>query len=228
MQIFTHERQLTPSWQLVRPSIQLLKKYIWQTLYLGFLPALLLTAAAFVVPRPGADSFSDMRPEGLILYAVALTWVLLTAPGFYRLQAQAIQGKEISTSDAFKQGLKRFFRFFATMILAVLAIVLGLILFIIPGLLLLRGFLLAPYYAVDADLSPVEALKQSYRDSRPVTAWLWGIIGVQAVFSLAANLFSVIVIIGPLLALITTFIYIYAPALRYGEIVKNIPVTTAD
>ncbi len=43
MQIFRTDRPLTPSWSLVQPSIELVKKNIWPVVYLAFLPSLVTT-----------------------------------------------------------------------------------------------------------------------------------------------------------------------------------------
>lgn len=225
MKIFTAERVMTPSLDLVKPSMQLLRKYFWQTMYLSFLPALLMSAAMVMLIDGTTLATGDRLTAGVLVLLIATIWSALTSAGFFYLQTQAVIGNDISTSEAFKKGLPRIIPLLLSSILAVSAILVGLLAFVIPGLLLIRGLILSPYYVVGQKLGPVEALKCSYQDSRPVTASIWGLIGVQMLFSLIGSVLAVIPVVGNLLNLASRYAYIFGPALRYHEIVSKVETT---
>lgn len=226
MAIFTKERQLTPSWDLVAPSVELLKKYIWHVLYLSFLPTLLTVVALTLFG--GLDgrvepitTFELRHSVGAILLVLSIIWALLAMPAFIYLQVEAIKGNMPSIMDCYRKGLRYLLPLIGMYILSTLLIVVGLIALIIPGLFLIRGFLLSPYYLVGKNLGPVEALKQSYQDSRKVSAYIWGVIGVTLLFSLMGSLFGLIPVVGTLLSQGIRYIYIFANPLRYGEVVNE-------
>jgi uncharacterized membrane protein len=95
---------------------------------------------------------------------------------------------------------------------------------VIPGLILLRGLYLSQYYIIDQDLAPVEALKKSFEQSKPHAGYIWGTIGVGAVFGILTVGIGQIAVVGTILSLAVGLIYLFGPALRYGEIAKDIPV----
>ncbi len=241
MKLFRKDRTLTSSWDLVSPSISLVRENIWQTMYLSFLPALLVTVS-LVLLLPGLMQIAEnpvVTPTldgqfqaGSLLMFVAVLWSILAAPGWILFQVNAIQGEILSTSRAFKLGIKEFIPFVLLSTMSIILIATGLLLFIIPGLFLIRGFYLAPYYLMDKNLSPLTALKQSYQDSKPVAGWIWATIGVTMIISLAGSFVSAIPVIGYLLRQALNYVYIFAPGLRYGEIAKNIqiakPVTNKE
>lgn len=219
MAIFAKERPLTPSWDLLSPSIELLRKHLWQVIYLSFIPTLILTLGFLLLdPQHVGHILTQRNKNGGVLSAVGGLWILLAYPGIIYLVTQAIQGNTVGAAEAFKKGLRRFFPFLGMAIMAGVAISIGFLVFIIPGLILFRAFYLAPYYLVDQNMGPIQALNQSARDSKPVSAWVWGVIGVTAAFSLVGSFFEYIPLVGAILSTAISYLYLFGPALRYGEI----------
>src|SRR6185436_11176005 len=72
----------------------------------------------------------------------------------------------------------------------------GFLLFIIPGLIVLRRYYLSPYYLVDKDLTIGEAMKQSAADSKKYSQYIWSVIGVSVLLSFT----GIIPLIGVLLS----------------------------
>lgn len=231
MRFFTKDRQLTPSWSLVRPSIDLLKANIWQFLYLSFLPGLLLSVGFVIMGRSNPEAVatvsSGRQVAGTILAVVAGLWALLTYPGYVMMQLRAIRNQQVSIMENFKYGLGRLLPLIAMLVVLCVAILGGFMLLIVPGLLLLRGFYLAPYYLVERKLGPIAALKQSYQDSRPVTAWIWGLLGVIFCFGIVSGVLSAIPVIGAILSAAIGSLYSFAVPIRYTE-VSAAPDTTGQ
>lgn len=233
MQLLRKDKKLTPSWDLVQPSIKLLKDNIWPVFYLSFLPGLIaavgLVLSGVSETAAGQDvTFGSREAAGLSLALLGGLWSLLAYPGFYYLQSRAIQGRNVEAMEAFKAGLPRLLPLIGMSIVGGLLILIGLLALIVPGLILIRGFFLAPYYVVDQKMGPIEALKASFQDSRPHAGWIWGVIGVEIAFGLAAFAVGLVPVLGTLISMAISYIYIFAPAIRYGEIAKRLksPVAT--
>ncbi|HSH55746.1 MAG TPA: hypothetical protein VK983_02890 [Candidatus Limnocylindrales bacterium] len=222
MKFWTKDRQLTPSWHFAPTSFKLVLEHLTTIAYLSFLPALLLNAALAMIVDGQKFATGSRLDQGLGLFALAALWSLLAQPGFIYFQAKAVQGTAPSTLNAFKHGLSKFVPLALCALLTGLAVIVGFILFIIPGLIALRAFLLAPFYIVDRDLGPIAALKQSAADTKPVSAWVWGTIGVIIAFSFMAASLHDIAVIGPALSLIISSLYVFGPALRYADITNRL------
>jgi hypothetical protein len=232
MALFAKERQLTPSWDLLPASWDLAKKNVWQIVYLSLIPGLILTLGlilfrSFLLNE--STAMTSRETWGLIILCIGALLTLLTYPAWTYFLVQTAQGNEVTTLEAFKKGTPRLLPFIGASILAGLAIFFGFILFIIPGLILTRAFFLASYYVIDQKLGSVEALKRSMQESKPVSAWVWGVIGVTIVFALVASFVNYLPVIGYILSLFVAYPYAFAPAFRYTEIArrKHVPFTPA-
>lgn len=95
-----------------------------------------------------------------------------------------------------------------------LYILVGLILFIIPGLIMIRRYYLAPYVLLDKKCGIKEAMEYSAAISKPHPGAVWGVIGVMVLI----GLISIVPFIGGLIAFIVGALYSVAPALRYQEL----------
>ena len=101
-------------------------------------------------------------------------------------------------------------------ILLVFAIVGGLILFIVPGIVLIWRLFFVPFVIIDQKTSIRESFSKSWNMTDGHGGAIYGVI----VVSLLLSLTSIVPIFGPLIAFILTSIYTVAPALRYTEIRK--------
>lgn len=61
---------------------------------------------------------------------------------------------------------KPFWKFLAAELLVGALVIVGLVLFIVPGIIAMIVFLFVPYLVIDRDLGPVKALKESVRITR--------------------------------------------------------------
>jgi len=98
-------------------------------------------------------------------------------------------------------------------------IVLGLMALVVPGVIFIRRYFLAPYVLIDQDLSIGEAMRESARLTRPYPMSFWGLVGVNIIL----NLPSFVPVIGWAISFVLGSLYTAAPAIRYLELKKLNP-----
>lgn len=229
------DKTFTPSLDLIRPSFQLIKTHFNAVLWLVYLPALLMGLGQMLVSQVvaghhyesgtltltqlGSDILDAQKGQlGLSLMAVGLLWSLLVFPSIIVGTLQSAKGGEFDPVHTFKNSRRYFWRVIGLTILITVIVEIGLILFIIPGVIALRMLLMAPYYLVDKDLGIMEALRVSARRSRLSRGPIYGVIGVLFWLFVGGAMLGLIPVIGIVLSLFVTYLYLFGPALRYIEI----------
>jgi len=215
-----------PSWDLVGASWQLLRKYYEPVLFLFVLPSLVLLLGSLLVGdtqhiRHLRDLTSRQR-TGIGVIGLGLLWSIINyGPALYfRLQAAA--GKQVRLGDCYRRGLKFFWRLVGLNLAIGVTIAIGLVLFIIPGLvfiyLYIKRYYLVAYYLVDRKLSIGQALRTSREETEDYAGSIWGLIGVHITFSLLAAAIGRITIAGAAIAVFIQLVPLFMPALRYREL----------
>lgn len=217
MSIFATDKPLTPSWQLLPTSFAFLKRNFW----LLFALTIAATIAAGI-EAPTIDELTSLQTEtgGIIamLSFAGLVWSILFAPALIYAQLRILQGDSITFSEAARQGFSFFWRLVGLYILMGLIVLGGLILLIVPGLIFIRRYCLAPYYLIDQNLSIRESLRRSAESTKPVSGFIWGVILVELLIGLAGGIISTMTFVGLILGTIVTFVYSFALPLRYMEL----------
>ncbi len=129
-------------------------------------------------------------------------------------QLDATEGKPLNFVDLWKVAKEMSWRMFGLYLLIGLYVFVGLIFFIIPGLIMLRRYFLAPYIMLDTRCSVKEAMERSHEMTNPYSSYIWGIIGVMFLI----GLLNVIPAVGWIVAFLLGMYYSVAPALRYQEL----------
>lgn len=132
-------------------------------------------------------------------------------------QLAAVEGKPLSFNKLWATTKELGWRMLGLYIVGGLVIGVGFILFIIPGLIMLRRYMLAPYVMLDKKCGIADAMSESARLSYLNTGSVWGIIGV--IFLI--GLIGLVPIIGSLASFILGVLYSVAPAIRYKQL-KNL------
>lgn len=218
---------LTPSFKLFDKSYSLIKNNFRIFAILYALPVI-FSFSSLTTQRSTSRSVNidfNMPTVFWVLLPViglAVTWLFIV----YQTMLNVLELKVTKSSQqvGFKQLYNEarpfLFRLFTLGLLVGLVVILGLFLFVIPGLIMIRRYYLAAFFMIDKDLSVREAMRQSATASKQASGYIWGLLGVMMVLGLT----SIVPFIGSLISTLLAAAYSVAPALRYQEI-KNLAVT---
>lgn len=143
------------------------------------------TAVAIIAQgRGGAGSITDLGLAVLFgLIAIVLLFLLyaIFIQNFITvIMVAATQNQKLSIWSATKKTFRLLPRLIAADILVTLAVLGGLLLFIIPGLIFMAWFSLTRVAVVKEGLRPVAALKRSRQLVREHLTETWGLQGLQS------------------------------------------------
>ncbi len=144
---------------------------------------------------------------GLVSFIASFALNTLIGMGWLAFSIKAHDDATFVTLSAFWHPQK-FWSYLGTTILFSVIVVVGFILFIIPGLMALTAFIFAPYFVIDKGMGPIEALKASARITKGNRLRVLGLITAGGLISLLG--FAAL-IVGLLVALpITMIAYVHA------------------
>lgn len=150
-------------------------RYGWETfkqrpwiLIGGFLLAMIIsTIPGLFGPTPEIGPEGQIIQQPLTTFDIVLSFASIIVSVFvalglttFSLRAHDnIQGVQIA--DLWNPG--PFWRFLGAHILTVIAIAIGFVLLIVPGIILSLGLAFVPYLVVERGLGPIESMKESWR-----------------------------------------------------------------
>lgn len=204
-------KNIKESWQAVQLNLTTF-------VVLALVPAALAMIVMIMALIPAISGTDAGTASAIFLAAVGLFVVfviaLMIAPAITLTQLDSVVGKKKEAKDAFDDGKKFVLRYIALGILYLLAVIVGTILFIIPGILAIFFFSLSPYILIDKNVSAVDAMKHSYEltkeywkpvlglvivniavsavGSFPLVGWIVSLVLTVAYFCLAPYVYSVI------------------------------------
>ena len=121
-----------------------------------FLSILLVYVAVMVIRM----LFTRVPVISVIVFVVALLFLMILKLGVFRISLDIIDGKKASFNDLISQ-IDRFPDFLIGTVLYILIVIGGLILLIVPGIVWAIKYQYYGYLIVDKKLSPFDAIKQS-------------------------------------------------------------------
>jgi hypothetical protein len=219
----TNLRTMTPSWDLFKPNLDLLREHYVSVIYLFLLPSLVAALGNLMIGALKADSNSlnltSSQVIGACLLLISLVWQAVNIGPLTYFQLRVADGKTDTLSDYYRKGLKYDIRLILYYLAFTVMAIVGFILFVIPGLYVIRRYFLGSYYLVENDMRTSEALKQSAERSKSYSGAIWGIIGVQvSLIFLSIFVQSLFSYVGIILGELIACSYVFLAVLRYREI----------
>ncbi len=226
------KNNITPSWGLLGKSYRLAIKSYEQILILFLLPELVnILGGIYLGPinsrKFNINHLTDKQYVGIVLIVV---WLILSlfnfVPAVY-FRLNAVRNTKLpSLKQCYSQGMKQMWRILLVQFFAYLIIVIGLIAFIIPGVLFFRRYILSDYFAMDnPKLRLSQVLKKSSAETRPYAYSIFGAYGVVLSVTLLADLVLGGFVIGLVMAVLISYSTLFVPVLRYQEITAPISVS---
>lgn len=153
-----------------------------------------LIVGAFFVYLLITGFLSDPNFDGDRAGLLSLIGFVVAGPltaGLYALMLRVHRGEAAVFPDLF-EGFREFGRAFGVYVLSVLAIGLGMVLLIVPGLILAVGLWPALYLVMDSELGVMDTLKEAWAMTDGYRLRLFG-LGVVLFFFMLAGLLAFIV-----------------------------------
>lgn len=224
-------KKLLPSLKLLLISSRLAWRNLTNLMYLVILPNLLLSLGQLYSNQAQTRTDAD-KMIGFLMISSGLVWLLINQTPIIYFAIKSAQGFSLTLTECYREGLRFFWRYLLLVLGLVVVVGLGLVLFIIPGLLaayfILQRYYLSPYFMIDQNLSIKAALVKSSEQTKSYFLNIIDVIFLQITLVLTAalvGLSSIIVGIGlsTLVATITVFVL----ALRYQEITARLPLSVS-
>jgi uncharacterized membrane protein len=230
---------ITPSFDLFSKSKRLVQDNLGVFLPLYFVPLIFSIHSWIWSPAVGShqpsfwtdyswfgNGFNSSVPVyfwyGFVGFSIIWIVFVIAAGTIVQIMAQSAQlevaeGRKLAGFQPLWATAKELgWRMLGLYLLIGLYVVVGLILLIVPGLIMLRRYFLAPYVMLDKKCSIKEAMDTSAEISKPYSGYVWGVIGV--IFLI--GLINIIPFIGWIISFIVGMFYSVAPAMRYRELRK--------
>jgi hypothetical protein len=229
---------LPSAFDLFSPSKKIVLNNIWIFGPLYAIPFIFWIHSWIWTPHSGqpehlwqhSDGFSSAWPGGPIptyltftVIGFSIFWLLVVAFAgtiaeimSQAAQLEGAQKKTLNFEKLWAVVKELGWRMFGLYIVVAVVIFVGLLLFIVPGLIMIRRYFLSPYVMLDKKLGIRESMEESAALSKLNTGSIWGIVGVM----LLIGLVNIIPIIGGLASFALGALYSVAPALRYLQLKK--------
>jgi hypothetical protein len=151
-----------------------------------------------------------------IFVLVSLTVGIIIKIMTQAAELEGAEGKLITFKSIWKTTKELGWRMLGLYIVVGLVVLVGFILLIVPGLFMIRRYILSPYVMLDKKVSIRQAMDRSAALSKTNTGAVWGLMGVM----LLIGLVGVIPILGGVASFILGMLYSVAPAIRYQQLKK--------
>lgn len=183
---------------------------------LGTLLATAIFGTTVVTTSGELDSASFTSAIAVFLFTMLVVAVLVViiAPLLITAQLASVRGKKHTFGEFFTKSKSKIFGFLGLAILSSLAIGLGLIFLIIPGLVIAFFLSFAPYIYIDKNIGVVDSMKASYELVKEFWKVTAGLVIVNAAISILGSL----TVIGQLASFALSIAYFCLGAVVYVKI----------
>jgi len=181
--------QSTPT---LHPNLYSAFSYGWSTMKQNFIPLLLVTLVYTLLSGIGGSG-SQNRPSETGLLS-SLFWLFIAGPVHYgavMVFLKAVRHESFEVKDIFSVFNNNYWNVFLANFLTTIIIIMGIILFIIPGIIIACKLAFVPYLVMDKNQSVSDAISNS-----------WKMTSGYALSIFFMGFLSVFIVIGGILLLI--------------------------
>lgn len=156
------------------------------------------------------QDYASNRSSALVLFVAIADWLfrLSISIGLIEIPLLLMAGKKTDFGHLFS-GYKHLVRYFLASVLYMLAVVGGLLLLVLPGIIFAMRFQFYGYLIIDKGMKPMEAMKASWRMTDGATWELFGFILITMLLNIAGTMAFMVglLITAPVSLLALTHVY---------------------
>jgi len=161
--------------------------HAWSALWANFLPLLIIGMVALLLLAPGSIMGEiGSESEGFVAFYFGLSaflcHVLLRGPieyGVKYVYLRAARDQSVSVPDML-EGFRNFANVILANLLVALVVGVGLILFVVPGIVFACKLAFVPYLVVESRMNALDALQESWRMTTGCASQIF-LVGVLAI-----------------------------------------------
>jgi uncharacterized membrane protein len=193
------------------------KKRVW--FFVGAF--LLLGVIEWLLGALGQASQND-KPLYALVYLATIVLSVLIDMGVNAFLLKTYDNLEtVSINDLWHP--QPFWQFLGVALLSGLAIVVGLILLVIPGIIVILMFMFAKLLVIDRNLGPIEAMKESVRITK---GHLWELLALYIVLFILNVIGAILLFVGLLVSIPVSALALVYAYRTLARAAKATPSTT--
>lgn len=211
-------KEVPSAFELLKPSWEGVKLNLLELVVMFVVPTALLSIYFTLAAAAVETSSGHVNVVGVVLLAIGIValaiYGVLLGPAIVHIQLKSARMEKASYESAWDTSKKFWWRYLILSVAVGLTILVGLILFIVPGIIFIRRYFLSQFALIDQDLSTGESMRTSNELSAGRSMSIFGIIGVYILIGIP----SFIPFIGSLITFLLQIAYYCAPAIRYQQL----------
>lgn len=200
---FSISNVLVYAWKNVRLNFKFL--FISVVIYAVISTGFSLLRSMVVGDSPNPSSFQVFLD--IVLTSVEVTISLIFAIGFVRIALSFLDGKKPQYVDLWDNWGRKVWHLFLSLLIYLVMVFVGLVVLIVPGIYLALKFHYFPYFIVDKNMGPIEALKASGKLTR---GNMWKLFALGLVF------------VGISILLLVIFLPLLYASVEFGPIIISL------
>ena len=199
-----------------KESLDALKLNLGTFVMLAILPFILSMLALPFLIVAGRSSSTFMTVLSFAVMAVLAIISLVFLPAYTITQLESVRGNKVSFGQVFEKSKPLFLPYLGLILLSALAVMVGFVLLILPGIAISLLLTFSGYYLVDKKLGIINSIKASTK--LVIENWQW----VAALFILQSviGVFAYIPLLGWAVALVGFIAYLCVNTIVYLKISK--------
>ncbi|HVX48423.1 MAG TPA: hypothetical protein VHA05_03645 [Candidatus Saccharimonadales bacterium] len=207
------------AFDLFKPSWEGVKLNLTELIVLFVAPTALLSIYFMLAAGAlGTNNGNSVNPAGVVLLAIGAViicvYTVLLGPAIVHIQLKSARMEKASYESAWATSKKFWWRYLILSVTVGLTIFVGLILFIVPGLIFIRRYFLSQFALIDQDLGTRDSMRFSNELSKGRAMSVWGVIGVYVLIAIP----SFVPIIGSIITFLLQIAYYCASAIRFEQL----------
>ena len=206
------------AFDLFKPSWAGVKLNLMELVVMFLIPTALLSIYFSLAAAATSTSTGNVNALGVVLLAIGVlaiaVYAVLLGPALIHIQLKSARMEKASYESAWETSKKFWWRYLILSLAVGLTILVGLILFIVPGIIFIRRYFLSQFALIDQDLSTVDSMRFSDQLSKGRSMSIFGIIGVYILIAIP----NVIPFVGSIITFLLQIAYYCAPAIRYDQL----------